>query len=53
VLFAGEGEWIEMRHVAQDRVAFAQGALAAARFTIAVGHEGIYNIEDVLKLKSR
>ena len=53
VLFAGEGEWIELRHVAQDRVAFAQGALAAARFTIAVGRAGIYNIEDVLKLGVR
>jgi 4-hydroxy-tetrahydrodipicolinate reductase len=53
VLFAGDGEWIEMRHVAQDRGAFAQGALAAARFTIAVGRAGIYNIEDVLNLETR
>ncbi len=29
---AGAGEWLELRHVAQDRAAFAHGVLAAARF---------------------
>ena len=32
VLVAGEGEWLELRHVAQDRSAFAHGVLIAARF---------------------
>ena len=48
VLIAGEGEWLELRHVAQDRLAFAHGALAAARFAAARKHAGFYHIEDVL-----
>ena len=47
VLLAGEGEWIELRHVAQDRSAFARGALAAARFVAHAG-PGFYTLEDVL-----
>ena len=47
VLLAGEGEWLELRHVAQDRLAFAHGALAAARF-VAVAAPGLYTLEDVL-----
>jgi 4-hydroxy-tetrahydrodipicolinate reductase len=47
VLLAGEGEWIELRHVASDRQAFAHGALAAARF-IATSSPGLYTIDDVL-----
>lgn len=46
VLIAGEGEWLELRHVAQDRLAFAHGALAAARFA-ASAPPGLYGIEDV------
>ena len=46
VLLAGEGEWLELRHVAQDRSAFARGALAAARF-VATAAPGIYNLEDL------
>ena len=49
VLLAGEGEWLELRHVAQDRLAFAHGALAAARFVSRVGRPGIYTIEDVIE----
>jgi 4-hydroxy-tetrahydrodipicolinate reductase len=30
--FAGPGERLELRHQAEDRVLFARGALAAARF---------------------
>jgi len=48
VLLAGEGEWLELRHVAQDRGAFAHGAIAAARFA-ATAPAGLYNLEDVLK----
>ncbi len=48
VLLAGEGEWLELRHVAQDRAAFAHGALAAARF-VATAASGWYTLEDVLR----
>jgi 4-hydroxy-tetrahydrodipicolinate reductase len=51
VLLAGEGEWVELRHVAQDRLAFAHGALAAARFA-ARGKPGLYDIEAVLEAGS-
>ena len=47
VLLAGEGEWLELRHVAQDRSAFAHGALAAARF-VAGAKSGLYTLDDVL-----
>jgi len=47
VLLAGDGEWLELRHVAQDRGAFAQGALAAARFLV-TAVPGEYTLEDVL-----
>jgi 4-hydroxy-tetrahydrodipicolinate reductase len=46
VLLAGEGEWLELRHVVQDRQAFAHGALAAARF-VAAARPGLYTLEDV------
>ena len=46
VLLAGEGEWLELRHVAQDRGAFAHGALAAARF-VASAAPGLYTLDDV------
>src|SRR5262249_44052937 len=48
VLLAGEGEGLELRHVAQDRAAFAHGALAAARFVATAGPGG-YTLEDVLR----
>jgi len=44
VLLAGEGEWLELRHVAQDRSAFARGALQAARF-VAAASPGLYHLE--------
>jgi 4-hydroxy-tetrahydrodipicolinate reductase len=47
LLIAGEGEWLELRHVAQDRLAFAHGALTAARFA-AQALPGLYGLEDVL-----
>jgi 4-hydroxy-tetrahydrodipicolinate reductase len=47
VLLAGEGEWLELRHVVQDRAAFAHGALAAARFA-ARAPAGLHSLEDVL-----
>ena len=47
VMLAGPGESIELRHVAQDRVAFARGALTAAEF-LAHANPGLYTFEDVL-----
>ncbi len=47
VLLAGEGEWVELRHVAQDRAAFASGALAGARF-VARARPGLYTLDDVI-----
>lgn len=46
VLLAGEGEWLELRHVVQDRQALAHGALAAVRF-VAGAQPGLYTLEDV------
>lgn len=48
VLLAGEGECLELRHTVQDRAAFAQGALAAARF-LTKASAGTYTMEDVLR----
>lgn len=48
VLLAGPGEWVELRHVAQDRTAFAHGSLAAARFVATAG-PGFYTLDDVSK----
>jgi 4-hydroxy-tetrahydrodipicolinate reductase len=48
VLLSGEGEWIELRHVASDRQAFAHGALAAAIY-IATSSHGLYTMDDVLQ----
>lgn len=47
VLLAGEGEWLELRHVAQDRAAFAHGALQAARF-VAQAAPGLYGLDALL-----
>lgn len=47
VVLAGEGEWLELRHVAQDRSAFAHGVLAAARFVAHAG-PGRYHLEDLM-----
>ena len=47
VLLAGAGEWIELRHVAQDRSAFAHGVLAAAGF-VAKASPGFYTFDAVL-----
>jgi 4-hydroxy-tetrahydrodipicolinate reductase len=50
VLLAGAGEWLELRHVAQDRAAFAHGALAAARF-VATAPPGLYTLDNVQPLR--
>lgn len=49
VMFAGEGERIEITHRAQSRMNFAMGALRAAEFVAGRDH-GIYDMRDVLGL---
>ena len=49
MIFAGEGERIELTHRAEDRGIFARGALKAALW--ARGHKpGLYAMTDVLGL---
>ncbi|HOK05037.1 MAG TPA: 4-hydroxy-tetrahydrodipicolinate reductase [Victivallales bacterium] len=50
VIFATDGERIELTHRASNRDAFAKGALRAARF-IKNAKPGFYNMQDVLGLK--
>ncbi len=51
VLFAGNGERIEITHRAQSRMNFAQGALRAVRF-LSGESSGLYDMQDVLGFKS-
>lgn len=46
VLLAGESEWLELRHVASERGAFAHGALTAAEFARGAA-PGLYSMDDV------
>ncbi|MGH8176227.1 MAG: 4-hydroxy-tetrahydrodipicolinate reductase [Steroidobacter sp.] len=50
VTFAGSGERIELTHRASDRMAFARGAVQAARW-IAGRKPGLYSMQDVLGLR--
>ena len=52
VLFAGEGERIELRHLAENRDIFARGALKAAGW-LAGRAPGRYAMDDVLELGVR
>jgi 4-hydroxy-tetrahydrodipicolinate reductase len=49
VLFAGLGERLELRHVAQSRSPLAHGAVAAAKW-LATQKSGLYTMRDVLGL---
>lgn len=50
VLFAGEGERIEITHRASSRMTFAGGAVRAASWVM--GHErGLFDMQDVLGLR--
>lgn len=49
VLFAGSGETLEIVHRATDRMTFAHGALAAARWILG-RPPGLYGMSDVLGL---
>jgi 4-hydroxy-tetrahydrodipicolinate reductase len=50
VLFAGDGERIEISHKSSSRVTYAHGALRAARF-LADKQNGLFDMQDVLALK--
>lgn len=47
VIFAGNDEVLEIKHTAQSKSVFAEGALAAARFLMTVD-EGLYNMDDLI-----
>ena len=49
ILFAGQGERIELTHRAHNRDLFARGALMAAKF-IVQQPAGLYTMQDMLKL---
>ena len=51
VMFADDGERVEISHKASSRLTFAKGALRAAQWVM--GREsGLYDMQDVLGLKS-
>ena len=50
-LFASEGERLEITHRAGTRLAFAHGALRAARWLAGRG-PGLYDMQDVLQLRT-
>ena len=52
VIFAGEGERIELSHRAEDRSIFAHGALKAALWGQGKG-PGLFDMQDVLGLRGR
>ena len=51
VLFAADGERVEITHRASSRMAFASGAVRAARW-LAGRPPGLYDMQDVLSLRS-
>ena len=50
VIFAGQGERIELTHRASSRSTFARGAIRAARWVIGKS-QGLYDMRDVLGLR--
>ena len=50
VLFAAEGERIEINHKASSRMAFARGAVRAAKW-LAARKSGLFDMQDVLGLR--
>lgn len=52
VILAGEGERIELRHIAEDRGLFAQGAVKAALWGWHHGRSGYYTMNDVLGIEA-
>lgn len=51
VIFAGEGERVELTHKAEDRQIFARGAVRAALWALSA-KPGLYGMEDVLGIGS-
>jgi len=51
VLFAGEGERLEITHRAESRQIFAQGAILGAKF-ISKQKKGLYDLQDALGIKT-
>ena len=49
VIFAGNDEIIELKHTAQSRAVFAEGALRAARFISERTAPGLYGMDDLMK----
>ncbi|AHX11697.1 dihydrodipicolinate reductase, family protein [Neorickettsia helminthoeca str. Oregon] len=47
IIFVGDGETLEIIHTAENRGAFALGAMKAARF-LATAPSGLYSMKDVL-----
>jgi 4-hydroxy-tetrahydrodipicolinate reductase len=50
VIFAGEGETVELSHRASSRLIFTRGALVAAKWVVNAG-PGLYDMTDVLGLR--
>ncbi|MBU6460326.1 MAG: 4-hydroxy-tetrahydrodipicolinate reductase [Proteobacteria bacterium] len=50
VLFAGDGERIELTHKASSRLTFANGAIRAALYVLQK-KPGLYNMQDVISLR--
>lgn len=49
ILYAGNGERIELKHQAHSRACFASGTIKAIKFLVENKHKpGIYNMQDVL-----
>lgn len=52
VIFAGDGERVELTHRASSRRTFAKGAIRAAKWVAEKGHaSGLFDMQDVLDLK--
>lgn len=49
VIFAGPNEVVSLKHQAQSREVFANGAIVAARFMAGITKNGYYTMADVLK----
>ncbi|MDF1852420.1 MAG: 4-hydroxy-tetrahydrodipicolinate reductase [Verrucomicrobiales bacterium] len=53
VIYAGDGERVELTHKASSRLTFAHGAVRAAKWVAAEGLEkGLFDMQDVLGLRS-
>ncbi len=52
VMFAADGERVELTHKASSREAFARGAIMAARWVVTQS-PGLYSMQDVLGLSTR